>query len=140
MHSCCFCTSILDTTCWQFRPLLRMVWQLPKQIPIYPSHSHHLTVITAIGLLHLSHNVPQHSSLSQGQTEICGRPAQANNLVPLQTNILKKCVQHLSSWDWKKLIFYLHLQFTSYVWSHAWTPELTGTILLIYSSYIFGPL
>lgn len=42
----------------------------------------------------------------QGQIETCGHPRQANNLVHLQTDILKEFVQHVFSRCGEKLIFY----------------------------------
>jgi hypothetical protein len=77
---------------------------------------------------------------SHGRTEKCMRPGQANNLGPLQTHILKTIVQHLFSGGGKKLIFYLHLQFSSYAWSGVWKRELTCNVFPIYSSDVLAPL
>jgi hypothetical protein len=43
---------------------------------------------------------------TQGRTETSGRPGQANNISPLETDILQKFVQHLFSGGKEKLFFF----------------------------------
>jgi hypothetical protein len=50
-------------------------------------------------------NTDKRNAYIQGRTETCGRPGQANNLAPLQTDILQIFVQHLFGEGKKKLIF-----------------------------------
>jgi hypothetical protein len=76
---------------------LRLKWNL-----IYEIKTNHK--------IYTQHNKSGMSALlitsRQGQIETCGCPRQANNLVHLQTDILKEFVQHVFSRCGEKLIFY----------------------------------